>query len=138
MDNDQWTYPETVGRLDLKGFQVEATDGSIGKVKEFTNEAGESYLLVETGVWIFGKTVLLPAGLVERVDRDEEKLYVAAAKDEIKGAPEFDDDASEDYRSAVGNYYVGSRGSATETSPDHATLGASHRDSHSGEREHPQ
>ena len=62
MDSDLWTYPETVGRLDVTGFEVEATDGSIGKVKEFSNDAGESYLVVDTGVWIFGKTVLLPAG----------------------------------------------------------------------------
>lgn len=118
MDNDLWTYPETVGRLDLEGFEVEATDGSIGKVKEFSNDAGESYLVVDTGVWIFGKTVLLPAGLVERVDRDEEKLYIAASKDEVKGAPELDDDASEGYRTELGHYYVGSPGSPTETAAD--------------------
>ena len=122
MDSDLWTYPETVGRLDVTGFEVEATDGSIGKVKEFSNDAGESYLVVDTGVWIFGKTVLLPAGLVQRVDRDEEKLYFAASKDYIKDAPEFDGDASGDYRSALGSYY-------SESSP--AGPG-------SGEREHPQ
>ena len=118
MDNDLWTYPETVGRLDVTGFEVEASDGSIGKVKEFTNEAGGSYLLVETGVWIFGKTVLLPAGLVERVDRDDEKLYVAASKDEIKGAPELDDDASEDYRTSLMHYYEGSPESRTAAATD--------------------
>jgi hypothetical protein len=109
MENDLWTYPETVGRLDLTGFEVEAKDGSIGKVDESTNEAGESYLVVDTGVWIFGKKVLLPAGIVERVDRDEEKVYVGRTKDEIKDAPEFDDDANEGYRAQVGDYYLGSR-----------------------------
>ena len=109
MDNDLWTYPETVGRLDLTGFEVEAADGAIGKVEKSTNEAGGSYLVVDTGVWIFGKKVILPAGLVERVDRDQEKLYLATTKDEIKDAPEFDDDASEDYRSAVSDYYLGRR-----------------------------
>jgi hypothetical protein len=109
MDNDLWIYPAAVGRLDVTGFEVEAADGSIGQVDESTNEAGRSYLVVNTGVWIFGRKVLLPAGLVERVDRDEEKLYVAPTKDEIKDAPEFDDDASEDYRSAVSDYYLGRR-----------------------------
>jgi hypothetical protein len=108
MDNDLWTYPEIVGRLDLTGFEVEAADGSIGKVEESTNEAGASYFVVNTGGWILGKKVILPAGLVERVDRDEEKLYVAPTKDEIKDAPEFDDDA-EHYRSAVSDYYLGGR-----------------------------
>ena len=109
MDNDLWTYPAAVGRLDVTGFEVEAADGSIGKVDESTNEAGGSYLVVDTGVWIFGKKVILPAGLVERVDRDQEKLYIAPTKDEIKDAPEFDDDASEDYRSALNDYYLGNR-----------------------------
>jgi hypothetical protein len=112
MDNELWSYPESVGRLDLTGFEVEAADGSIGKVDESTNEPGGSYLVVNTGVWILGKKVILPAGLIERVDRDEEKLYIAPTKDEIKDAPELDDDASEDYRSAVSDYYRGRRNAA--------------------------
>jgi hypothetical protein len=107
MANDLWTYPESVGRLDLTGFDVEAADGSIGKVDEATQDVGESYLVVDTGTWIFGKKVLLPAGLVERVDRDEEKIWVDRTKDEIEHAPEFDKDAYQgaEYRSAVGGYY---------------------------------
>jgi hypothetical protein len=110
MANELWTYPETVGRLDLTGFDVEAVDGSIGKVDEATQDVGGSYLVVDTGIWIFGQKVLLPAGLVERVDRGEEKIYVDRTKDEIEGAPEFDKDnyGGDDYRSAVGGYY-GSR-----------------------------
>jgi PRC-barrel domain len=102
-----WTYPEELGRLDLSGFDVEAKDGSIGKVDEVTYDAGESYIVVDTGVWIFGKNVLLPSGLSERVDRDEETVYVDRTKDEIEEAPEFDKDnyRSADYRSAVGGYY---------------------------------
>ena len=82
MDNDVWTFPAAVGRLDVTGFEVEAADGSIGKVDESINEAGGSYFIVDTGIWIFGKKAILPAGLVERVDRDEEKLYIAPTKDE--------------------------------------------------------
>jgi hypothetical protein len=109
MDSDLWTYPETVGRMDLTGFDVEATNGSIGKVDEATQDVGESYIVVDTGVWIFGKKVLLPAGTVERVDRDEDKVYVDRTKDEIENAPEFDKDhyREDDYRSTVGDYYAG-------------------------------
>jgi hypothetical protein len=86
---------------------VEAVDGSIGKVDEATNDVGESYLVVDTGVWIFGNKVLLPAGLVERVDREEEKLWINRSKGEIENAPEFDKDnyRGDEYRSAVGGYY---------------------------------
>jgi len=105
-----WSYPEELGRIDVSGFDVEARDGSIGKVEEVTFDAGESNIVVDTGPWIFGKKVLLPAGLIERVDRDDETVYVDRTKDEIKEAPEFDKDnyRSGDYRSAVGSYY-GSR-----------------------------
>ena len=111
MDSDLWTFPESVGRLDITGFEVEATDGSIGKVDESSNAVGESYLVVHTGVWKFGKTVILPAGLIERVDRDEEKLYLAASKEDIKGAPEYSD-ASAEYRSALSEHYLGRRNAA--------------------------
>jgi PRC-barrel domain len=115
MDRDMWTYPEELGRLDVTGFDVEAKDGSIGKVDEVIYDTGESNIVVDTGVWIFGKKVLLPAGLIERVDRDEETVYVDRTKDEIEQSPEFDKDnyRSADYRSAVGGYY-GSRETAEE------------------------
>ena len=119
MANELWTYPETVGRLDLTGFEVEAQDGSIGKVDEATHDVGESYLVVDTGMWIFGQKVMLPAGLVERVDRDEEKVYVERTKDEIEHAPEFDKDnyGSEDYRSSVGGYYGSREPAGAEEEP---------------------
>jgi hypothetical protein len=109
METKLWTYPETVGRLDLTGFGVEAADGSIGKVDEATYDVDASFLVVDTGPWIFGKKVLLPAGLVERVDRDEETVYVDRTKDEIKQAPEFDNAnyRSDGYRANVGAYYLG-------------------------------
>ena len=108
METELWTYPEAVGRLDLVGFEVEAKDGSIGKIDEATHDAGESYIVVDTGPWIFGKKVLLPAGLIERVDRDDEKVFVDRAKHEIERAPEFDEDAyrEESYRSEVGSHYL--------------------------------
>jgi hypothetical protein len=45
--------------------------------------------------------------VIDRVDFDDEKVYVDRTKDEIKDAPEFDEDSytSDDYRSSVGTYY---------------------------------
>jgi hypothetical protein len=55
-----WTYTATTApTVDLTGFKVEALDGSIGKVDEATNEAGGSFIVVDTGPWIFGKKVML-------------------------------------------------------------------------------
>jgi len=76
--------------VDLTGFNVEARDGKIGKVDEATHEAGGSFLVVDTGPWIFGKKVMLPAGMVPRIDPDTETVFVNLTKDEIKNAPEFE------------------------------------------------
>src|SRR5919202_1222978 len=105
-----WTYHSgttDASSMDLTGFKVEATDGSIGKVDEATYEAGASYLVVDTGPWILGKKVMLPAGVVDRVDADDEKVYVNRTKDEIKSAPEFDPDTyrDPDYRDRLSGYY---------------------------------
>ena len=114
---DPWTYgdADTIGvdatrNLDLTGFSVEATDGSIGKVDEATYETSRSYIVVDTGPWIFGKKVQLPAAVVERVDLDSETVFVTRTKDAIKNAPEFDETTYRDeaYRSQVGDYYSGS------------------------------
>ena len=106
-----WAYPETAGiKGDLTGYKVEAIDGGIGKIDEATGMAGRSHLIVDTGPWIFGKKVMLPAGLIDRVDLDAENVFVKRTKDEIKSAPEFDSDAlrdDEEYRNRLGTYYGG-------------------------------
>jgi hypothetical protein len=113
-----WTFntEPTIGDVDLTGFKIEATDGSIGKIDEATYEVGSSYLIVDTGPWIFGKKVMLPAGVVQRIDPEDEIVFVNRTKDEIKNAPEFDDTLVDDeYRGRLGDYYGGQVG-ATGTS----------------------
>ena len=108
---DIWTFREqSLDAAGLVGYTVEALDGKIGKIDEATGETGSSMLIVDTGPWIFGKKVLLPAGVVERVDPDTETVFVSRTKDEIKNAPEFDPDVHRDdaaYRDRVGGYYGG-------------------------------
>jgi hypothetical protein len=107
-----WTFRAIPGvdleSVDLTGFKVEATDGSIGKADEATYETGSSYLVVDTGPWILGRKVMLPAGVIDRIDPDEQKVYVDLTKDEIKNSPEFDPDTQRDdsdYRGRLGEYY---------------------------------
>jgi hypothetical protein len=112
---DIWTYSSrlTGTQPDLSGFKVEALDGSIGKVDEATYDAGGSFVVVDTGPWIFGKKVMLPAGLIRDIDLDTETVFVNRTKDQIKDAPEFDEKqfSDEGYRRDLGSYYgPGGRG----------------------------
>ena len=83
--------------------------GDIGRIDEATFESGASYLVVDTGPWIFGRKVMLPAGVIERIDPAEKKVYVDRTKDQIKDAPEFDEmlTDNDDYRQSLGTYYTG-------------------------------
>jgi hypothetical protein len=99
--------PTGPGNLDLTGYDVEAVDGGIGSIDETSTETGASCLVVDTGPWIFGRKVLLPAGTVQRVDHAERRVYVDRTKDQIKDSPEYDADTfgKPDYRDQVGRYY---------------------------------
>ena len=85
---DPWTYRREAGvtgdRGDLVGFDIEATDGHIGKIDEASDDVGSRYVVVDTGPWIFHRS-----------------------KDEIKNAPKFDKDTYRDpaYRDRLGEYY---------------------------------
>jgi hypothetical protein len=118
---DVWRYRDSSSlgsnvvdtKVDLSGFKVEALDGSIGSIDASTHGTQRSYIVVDTGPWIFGKKVMLPAGVVRGIDDTEERVYVNRTKDEIKNAPEFDDAMLDDesYHSTLGTYYgPGGRG----------------------------
>jgi hypothetical protein len=118
---DPWSYREDAGvtGADLVGFKVEAIDGGIGKVDNASHDVNASYLVVDTGPWIFGKKVMLPAGVVNSVDHEERKIFVDRSKDEIKAAPEFDEDTHADsaYRDKLGGYYSSTYGMPGSTVP---------------------
>ncbi|MFJ8745958.1 PRC-barrel domain containing protein [Embleya sp. NPDC127516] len=92
----------------LAGYKVDATDGHIGKVDKHNDDVDASYLVVDTGVWIFGKHVLLPAGTIASIDTENKVVHVSRTKEEIKNSPEFDKDKhldDHDHRSRTGDYY---------------------------------
>ena len=103
-----WTFRDTtLSQQNLSGLKVEALDGSIGKVDEASNDVSGSFIVVDTGPWIFGKKTMIPAGMVRDIDPDSETIFVNATKDEIKEAPEFDEKRyrDKDYRDELGGYY---------------------------------
>jgi hypothetical protein len=111
---DPWNYRESATRTSdaasMVGYRVHATDGDIGKIDEASVEVGTSRIVVDTGPWIFGRKVILPAGTVDRVDDADEKVYVDLTKDQIKNSPELEEATTFDdpvYQDRLGKYYGG-------------------------------
>jgi hypothetical protein len=103
-----WDYRDSAWTdgYDLDGYDVEATDGSIGNVDRATNDVSNAYVVVDTGFWIFGKKRLIPAGAVTSVVHEDKKVHVAMTKDQIKNAPDYDDDTwNDEARTRHGDYY---------------------------------
>jgi hypothetical protein len=83
-----WGYSDPAFSADLRGYEVEGLDGRIGTVDQATKDARGGYVVVNSGPRVFRKKVLLPAGVVDRVDHEAKTLYVNRTKAEIKNAPD--------------------------------------------------
>jgi len=105
---DIWVFRDQAwSGVDLTGFDVESTDGKIGSVSDASRDVSSSFIVVDTGPWIFGHKALLPAGTISSVDTLDRKVFVNLTKDQIKNAPEFDESKKldENYRRDLGEYY---------------------------------
>ncbi len=108
MTPDTWSYRDsdwTEGG-DLVGYDVEAADGSIGKIHSATFDTAAAYVVVDTGFWILGKLRLIPAGAVTGVDHSAETVTVSMTKDQIRFAPDYGNDSwGEESRTRHHDYY---------------------------------
>ena len=112
LTHDVWMYRDptlatSLSKQEIVGFGVESIDGPIGKIDDASFETDTGHVVVDTGPWIFGKKVMLPVGVLRNVDHENEKVFVNRTKDEIKNAPEFDENLRNDegYRMKLGTYY---------------------------------
>jgi len=98
----------------LEGFHVQGPDGDIGTVADVSLADGEHYIVVHTGRWITSRNVLLPAGVVENIDREHRRIHVNRTRAEIRDAPEFDERRLDDraYLEKVGWHYRAERAPA--------------------------
>jgi len=95
---DDEAMPEIADeRLDsvktTSGYHIRARNGEIGHVDDFL--IGQDswrirYLLVDTSNWIGGRSVIVSSDAVERVDKEDNQIYVAADRAAIENAPELE------------------------------------------------
>ena len=106
--SSMWDYRDSAWTdgFDIDGYDVQATDGSIGNVDRATNDVSNAYVVVDTGFWIFGKKRLIPAGAVTSVVHEDKLVHVAMTKDQVKNAPDYDADTwNDETRTQHGEYY---------------------------------
>jgi hypothetical protein len=113
---DLWTFPEgTVGHSDsVKGYRVDGTDGTVGKVEWADYKPGESYLVVAVG---HKRHHLVPAGAIGEVDHEGKLVTLTVTADEVRSTPQHEDaettyvEATKDYvgqfdRGMIGGGFV--------------------------------
>ena len=109
MNDTVWSYRDSEWSQDrdLVGYEVEADGGSIGQVDEASTETAAQWLVVDTGLWIFGKKRVIPAGVVVGMDHEAQRVIISMSKDQVKAAPDYDDSewAHEDTRARHADYY---------------------------------
>ncbi|WP_328558808.1 PRC-barrel domain-containing protein [Streptomyces coelicoflavus] len=106
-----WSYAVDSGHeagSDLTGCTVVADDGTIGHVDRQAEHFGMRHLVVDTGVWVFGRSVLVPVGVVRSIDPAARTVTLRCTRAQVKAAPRFRTDSEtmdRDYLASVGDYY---------------------------------
>jgi hypothetical protein len=94
----------------LNGFSVHAEDGELGTVRElyFDDDTWTvRYLVVETGGWLGGRSVLISPISVLNADWQARELNVALTKNQVESSPDVDTHKpfSRQHESAYLGYY---------------------------------
>lgn len=80
---------------DLKKYTIHATDGDMGHVVDcyFDDQLwAVRYLIVETGMWLFNRKVLISPIAIGKPDWDNKALAVQLTKEQVKNSPAIDTD----------------------------------------------
>jgi uncharacterized protein YrrD len=78
---------------EVRGYSVSAIDGIVGQVEDFLFDDETwviRYLVVKTGVWLFGRHVLLSQDCVQQVDWAAKSVEVCQPREQIEHGREFD------------------------------------------------
>jgi hypothetical protein len=77
----------------MRGYHIVASDGEIGHVDDFLVDEGGftlRYLVVDTSNWILGKSVLISAATITRIDSPAKKIHVSLTRGAIEAGPKVE------------------------------------------------
>lgn len=92
-------YREHFENQDVIGYDLYSGDDKIGTVDDLlVDENGQfRYFIINTGLWVFGKKVLLPVGQ-SRISYDDRRLYAnGLSREQVENLPAYDENATVDY-----------------------------------------
>ena len=79
----------------IKNFKLTGMDGDVGKVKEFFFDDlfwTVRYLVVDTGNWLTGRTVLISPYAIQSINDDDERIMTNLSKEQIENSPSLESD----------------------------------------------
>ncbi len=79
----------------LKGYQLDSSDGEIGKVKEFYFDDLHwtvRYLVANAGTWLLGRQVLISPYALGAINNAQRNISIDLSKEQIKASPALDTD----------------------------------------------
>lgn len=92
-------YRKHFDNQDFLGFYLYSDDQKIGSVDDLLVDENGSfrYFVINTGIWVFGKKVLLPIGRA-RISYPEHRIYADnLSRSQVENLPEFDENSTVDY-----------------------------------------
>lgn len=92
-------YHDQFGDHDILGYDLYSGNEKIGSIDDLLvdDEGKFRYLIVNTGMWIFGKKVMLPIGR-SRIDYGNRRVYAdGLTRDQVENLPEYDSSQQLDY-----------------------------------------
>jgi hypothetical protein len=94
----------------IKGYVIAAKDGHLGTVSDFLFDDVTwlvRWLVVDTGTWLSGRKVLLPATVLGHLDSGRSEFSVRLTRQEVKDSPNIDTrrPVSRQMEASVYDYY---------------------------------
>ncbi|HEX7974481.1 MAG TPA: PRC-barrel domain-containing protein [Anaerolineales bacterium] len=92
------------------GYSIQARDGDIGKLEDFIVDDQDwriLYMVVDTGGWLTGRSVLVAPAWVKEVSWPERRVVVDLKRQTIQDSPEYEGvyPLDADYQARLTEYY---------------------------------